>query len=103
MAVGAVAGGVLGSRLGRNLDEADRREQELAAQQAFDETRAGQTVAWNNPDSGNSGSITPTKTYQNTGGEFCREFTQTVSIGGEEEEAFGTACRKPDGSWQVQS
>ncbi|RZJ46716.1 MAG: DUF4271 domain-containing protein, partial [Flavobacterium sp.] len=25
----------------------------------------GQTVNWTNPDSGHSGSITPTKTYQN--------------------------------------
>jgi surface antigen len=24
-----------------------------------------------------------------------------VIIGGQEETAYGTACRKPDGSWQV--
>jgi surface antigen len=36
-------------------------------------------------------------------GAYCREFQQTVSIGGREERAYGTACRQPDGSWKVVS
>lgn len=33
--------------------------------------------------------------------EYCREYTKTVTIGGRVEEAYGTACYQPDGSWEV--
>jgi surface antigen len=36
-------------------------------------------------------------------GKYCREFQQTVTIGGKTEQAYGTACRQPDGSWQIVS
>ena len=35
-------------------------------------------------------------------GEYCRECQQTVVIGGREEDAYGVACRQPDGSWEIQ-
>ncbi len=62
---------------------------------------SGNTVAWNNPDSGNSGTVTPQRTFQTAGGTYCREYQQTVRIGGHREDAYGTACRQPDGAWQV--
>ncbi|MFA6279227.1 MAG: glycine zipper 2TM domain-containing protein [Bdellovibrionales bacterium] len=31
----------------------------------------------------------------------CREFTQTTRIEGRVHESYGTACLRPDGSWQV--
>jgi uncharacterized membrane protein YgcG len=31
----------------------------------------------------------------------CREFTETVTIGGQPQQAVGQACRQPDGSWQI--
>jgi len=34
-------------------------------------------------------------------GRYCREFLQEVVIGGRKEQAYGTACRQPDGSWEV--
>ena len=33
--------------------------------------------------------------------EYCREYTKTVNIGGRSERAYGTACYKPDGSWEI--
>jgi surface antigen len=36
-------------------------------------------------------------------GAYCREFQQTVTIGGKTESAYGTACRQPDGTWKVVS
>ena len=33
--------------------------------------------------------------------EYCREYTKTVSIGGQRERAYGTACYRPDGSWEI--
>jgi len=32
----------------------------------------------------------------------CREFTQTVRIDGQVHESYGTACLRPDGSWQIE-
>ena len=35
--------------------------------------------------------------------EYCREYTKTISVGGRSERAYGTACYKPDGSWEIVS
>ena len=103
IAAGTILGGLVGGAIGNRMDAADRREAQRAAMQAFDTAPSGQSVAWRNPDSGNSGSITPTRTYQTASGQYCREFQQTVTIGGETQQAFGRACRQPSGSWQIVS
>ena len=74
-----------------------------AAQKAFENSQSGKPTVWNNPDSGNSGSITPTRTYQLANGTYCREYQQTITVGGEQQQAYGTACRQPDGTWKIQS
>lgn len=33
--------------------------------------------------------------------KHCREYTQKVTIGNKIKTAYGTACLKPDGSWQL--
>lgn len=101
--VGAAVGGALiGGFVGHKLDNRDKQLAAQAAQQAFERNAAGQPSVWNNPDSGNSGSITPTKTYQLANGQYCRQYHQTITIGGEPQTAYGTACRQPDGTWQIQ-
>ena len=62
---------------------------------------SGATVPWRDPDRGQSGTITPMRTYQTASGQYCREYQQTAIIGGEAHRAYGTACRQPDGSWQT--
>jgi surface antigen len=100
-AVGAIAGAMIGQSIGKSLDKADRLEMERTAQYSLENSRVNETTAWRNPDSGNSGSITPTRTSQAEGGKYCREYRQTVVIDGKEEQAYGTACRQPDGSWVI--
>ncbi|MEN2979070.1 RT0821/Lpp0805 family surface protein [Tistrella bauzanensis] len=100
-AVGTLVGAYLGNEVGKSLDRADRVEAQAASQRALESNPTGQTTSWSNPDSGHSGTITPVKTYQNPNGEYCREFTQRVNVGGKTEEAYGTACRQPDGSWRI--
>lgn len=34
---------------------------------------------------------------------YCREFTQTIMVGGQLKESYGKACRKPDGAWEIQN
>src|ERR1044072_1885041 len=49
------------------------------------------------PDAGNTGSVTPVREGRVAStGEYCREFQQTVQVGGKSQNAYGTACRQPD-------
>ena len=98
--LGVLAGGFVGSQVGKSLDQADVAYARQSTQSALDRTPSGQTVSWHNPDSGNSGTITPKPAYQ-SGGTYCREFQQTITVGGQTQDAFGTACRQSDGSWRI--
>jgi surface antigen len=100
---GVLAGGLIGGAVGDRMDAADRRDAQKAAQQALEKSPSGTAVAWHNPDSGHSGTVTPVRTYQKSGGQYCREYQQTISIGGKEHQAHGTACRQPDGNWKIET
>ncbi|MEN6542056.1 RT0821/Lpp0805 family surface protein [Parvibaculum sp.] len=97
---GVLLGGLIGSEIGKSLDRADRQYMADRTQYALESAPSGQAVEWRNPDSGHYGSVTPQRAYQDNG-SYCREYTQTVNIGGKTERAYGTACRQPDGSWQI--
>ncbi|MEE9606279.1 MAG: hypothetical protein V3U03_00965 [Myxococcota bacterium] len=98
---GVLIGGLLGGAIGNALDQRDKDLALRANQQALESNRTGQTSSWHNPDSGHSGTFTPTSTYQNSAGQNCREGRQTVKIGDETHEAIETYCRQPDGSWRA--
>ncbi|MCW8915862.1 MAG: RT0821/Lpp0805 family surface protein [Magnetovibrio sp.] len=98
---GAVLGGWLGKSIGRSLDEQDKAMMNRTSQASLEHTSTGSTSTWRNPDSGHSGSVTPTRTYQKSNGTYCREFEQVVNVDGEDHVATGTACRQADGSWRV--
>ena len=100
-ALGTLAGAWLGSEVGKSLDRADRLAMSRTTQKALEKTKSGQTSSWKNPDSGNSGTVTPRKTYQRASGQHCREYQQTITVGGKTEQAYGTACRQPDGTWKI--
>jgi hypothetical protein len=61
----------------------------------------GENIVWNN--AGAYGSVTPVREGTSSAGRYCREFQQTVTIGGRTEQAYGTACMQPDGAWEVVS
>lgn len=96
--LGVLAGALAGSSVGASLDRADLVHAKQAEQDAFENTPSGTTTTWRNPDSGNYGTIIPQAAAQNPAGQYCREFQQTITVGGETQQAFGTACRQPDGS-----
>lgn len=100
-AIGALAGMLIGQEVGKSLDRADQLEMQRTAQYTLENSRVDETRTWRNPDSGNSGSFTPKRTYKTERGQYCREYQQTVLIGGQERQAYGTACRQPDGSWKI--
>jgi surface antigen len=101
VAIGTLAGAMMGQEIGRSLDRADQLAMERNAQQALESNKSNQSSSWVNPDTGNSGTITPVKTFQTAQGQYCREYQQTVIVGGQEQQAYGTACRQPDGSWLI--
>ncbi|WP_404364347.1 glycine zipper domain-containing protein [Marinobacter sp.] len=93
--IGALAGGLIGREVGEELDQRDRRKMG----QALENNPTGRTTTWQNPDTGRSFNFTPTQTY--TGGERpCREFRMNVE--GQQEDLTGLACRRPDGTWEVE-
>lgn len=59
----------------------------------------GETVYWNRDDA--RGTITAVRDGTSSAGRYCREFQQTVTVGGRTESGYGTACRQPDGSWAI--
>ena len=99
---GAVAGGLIGNNIGAKLDERDRLLLGQTFQNTMESAPNNQVGGWSNPNTGNSGTVTPTQTMISANNQPCREFQTTVNIGGELTQAYGTACRNADGSWKIQ-
>ena len=97
---GTVIGAVIGGKIGQDMDRADHAQ----VQNTLENTPTGQPVAWKNPDNGNQYTVTPTRTYRTGSNVNCRDYDAWVFIDGYEQKVTGTACRRPDGTWQqVQS
>lgn len=82
------------------LDEAQQRALEDAQIRATT-APVGDSITWNQ--GGASGSVTALRDGVSSAGRYCREFQQTVTIGGKTEQAYGTACQEPDGTWEIVS
>ena len=102
-AIGAGLGAMAGGYVGGKLDEADRIKAGETCQLALESGRSGRAAQWRNPDSGNHGTIIPQAAYQTPQGQYCREFQQTIVVGGKAQQGYGKACRQPDGAWQIVS
>ena len=89
------------ARVGKSLDRADRLAMAQATYEALEYGESGTPVTWTNPDSGHSGDVVPQAAVRRAEGTVCREFMKTVTIGGEKQQAYGTACRQADGSWRI--
>ncbi|MBP2227041.1 surface antigen [Azospirillum agricola] len=98
--VGTLLGAFVGREIGSSLDRADSEYAAGAARRAY-AAPVGERIAWNNPQSGNSGTITTTRDGYSNAGTYCREYQQTVVVGGKTEMAYGTACKQPDGTWKI--
>ena len=96
VAIGTLLGGYIGGSIGQDMDELDQYKTQIA----LETNPTGSTMAWNNPDSGNDYSVTPTKTYESASGP-CRDYTTEAVIDGRAEIIHGTACRGDDGSWHA--
>ncbi len=90
---------LLGALFGSNIGNSPYDHGHAA--NVFEATPSSQTMAWQNPDDGNGYQITPIRTFQANDGRYCREYQALATVGGRREQAYGTACRTPDGDWQI--
>ncbi len=98
---GALLGALAGNEIGKSLDRADMMYMGRANERAHT-APIGETITWNNPESGHSGTVTPVRDgYNQQSGTYCREYQQTIYINGRAETGNGTACQRPDGQWQI--
>ncbi len=98
---GVLLGALLGGEIGKSLDKADQAYAAQTTNQALENNPTGQQSSWSNPDSGNHGEIKPTRTTYSDSGQPCREFQQTIVVGGKTQSAYGTACRDANGDWKI--
>lgn len=96
---GTIIGGLVGGSIGRSMDRLDVQ----CLGQALEHARTGQPVVWRDPDDDADYRVTPTRTFHAANGQYCREYTAVAGIGGREQQTYGTACRQPDGAWQIRN
>lgn len=102
-------GGYVGSNLrsehelrkARIVQQADEAAMKGAFSHVLEKKVSGTAVHWENPDSGNRGSVTPVRTYQAKSGRYCREFEEVRVTGGVSRTEYGIACRTEGGTWKI--
>lgn len=122
-AVGTLAGALFGNGIGGSLDRADSvwaGQAQAAPSQAYypapppayyppppvvvaypaPPAYAPPRVVYAQPRPGVI-HATPVRDGYDTGGNYCREYTATVLVGGMPQQSYGTACLMPDGSWNI--
>jgi len=99
--VGIVAGTVIGAVVGGLIGDSMDRSDYTCMGQALEYADRGQSVSWTDP-RGASYRVMPGNSYQSNG-RYCRQYTTTAVIDGRTETVKGTACRQPDGTWDLSS
>lgn len=61
----------------------------------------GKSHTWRNPDTGNTGTITPERAFVLAGGVRCRDYREHIVFGGREGAVLSTACQFADGTWRT--
>jgi surface antigen len=97
-AIGAVIGGIVGSEIGRGMDQQDRMLAQQAEYDALERGQSGVSRQWRNPDNGRYGEVVPSRPYKR-GETDCRDYTHKIYIDGQSQAMRGTACRNADGTW----
>ena len=66
---------------------------------ALEQQQDGEMGEWENPESGNSGSITPVKSYKAADGQSCRKLKVVERAKGMVEETTVDLCKLDNGEW----
>jgi surface antigen len=84
---------------GAGAEEAAQR----LLQAALEHTLSGQAVSWTDQVTQHTVTVQPLGTYR-ASGTFCREYRETAVFATQPDErtTYGLACRKPEGTWNVE-
>lgn len=96
---GTILGAIVGAGVGDTMDNLDQN----CVGQALEHVPDGQTIKWNSPATNTDYQVTPTGSYQDANGRYCREYQTDATIAGRTQKVYGTSCRQPDGSWKLVS
>ncbi|HEX7967134.1 MAG TPA: RT0821/Lpp0805 family surface protein [Stellaceae bacterium] len=94
---GVLTGLFVGGSIGRNMDQLDQ----ACAGQVLEHVPDRQSIAWQGQNQGDAYWVTPTRSYDAGNGRYCREYTSDAVVAGRKQQTYGTACRQPDGSWEI--
>lgn len=96
-AAGAVIGVLVGGAVGRAMDQVDQ----ACVGQILEHAPDRRPIVWSEGAGLPRYEVVPTETYRTGDGAYCREYQTVATIGGRQEQAYGIACRQPDGTWQL--
>lgn len=94
--VGAAAGTLIGSHIGRQMDEADR----ACVGEALEKAGDNRTVAWASNDGSTTYRVTPLAPNPGTD-PACRMFELQARTDAGSSTSKAQACRDPGGAWRV--
>jgi surface antigen len=106
ISAGAMSGASVGYEAGTILYPSDQAAYDNNARIALNTSINGEVSEWANPDTGNSGIFTPTKTFIANNGRSCRSYRSTLALRAQWSQRGivthqeGTACQQADGSWR---
>jgi len=92
VAVGTMLGAFVGGAIGRSMDQHDKQLAANATYKALEKQQDNETVTWKNPNKKHSGTVKVTNTEEDPN-KVCRDYIQTVTIDGKQQEVAGRACR----------
>ena len=82
------------------LDDSDVKLAARLMQTTLEKAPDGTMRRWSNDQTGNSGEITPLRTYATEDGTFCREYREELAVGGATGRFYHTACRDDAARWE---
>jgi surface antigen len=98
---GIIAGGLIGGLIGGVIGHYMDRQDHAYMSQAIITTPVNETASWTNTKTNTTYHVTPIRNYKTTNNQYCREYKTTVVVDDKTTQAYGTACRNPDGSWHI--
>ncbi len=94
-------------KVGTIISRADDLYAERSAQLALEYTQDGGVRGWTNPETGTTGTIRPTRTFQQADGGYCREYGIAIRVRQKSDDVKAQAetggrfaCRQPSGRWK---
>lgn len=91
---------LVGARVGTSMDQIDQACVARVLEFAPDRVPVRWYGAPRMDYGGAAFAITPLRTFERNG-QFCRDYQAIATVGGEDEQIYGTACRMTDGVWRV--